>query len=164
MWSKESCISYIIPNLKPLEFNGGGCKINEVGNRSSPQNIICVRRMYCIGAQLDMLASGIEQDGCCQGGGSSTTSNSRHFMAMSLLRKHQIFMQALAGLRYIKTGCSDARGFAASPLTQAFTVMGLKKGSSGICLDVIMRELVRPGRAPRQSCIFAPIGLRLMVL
>ena len=44
-------------------------------------------------------------------------------------------MQALAELRYIKTGCSDARGFAASPLTQAFTVMGLKKGSSGICLD-----------------------------
>ncbi len=46
----------------------------------------------------------------------STTSNSRHFMAVSLLRKHQIFMQALAELRYIKTGGSDARCFAAFPL------------------------------------------------
>ncbi|MEE9119762.1 MAG: hypothetical protein V3U56_00560 [Syntrophobacteria bacterium] len=34
-----------------------------------------------------------------QGGGYSTTSNSRHFMAVSLLRMHQIFMLAFAGLR-----------------------------------------------------------------
>jgi len=32
------------------------------------------------------------------GEGYSTTSNSRHFMAMSVLRKHHIFMHALAGL------------------------------------------------------------------
>ena len=34
-----------------------------------------------------------------QGGGYSTTSNSRHFMAVSLLKMHQIFMLAFAGLR-----------------------------------------------------------------
>ncbi len=34
-----------------------------------------------------------------QGEGYSTTSNSRHFMAVSLLKMHQIFMLAFAGLR-----------------------------------------------------------------
>ena len=34
-----------------------------------------------------------------QGGDYSTTSNSRHFMAVSLLKLHQIFMLAFAGLR-----------------------------------------------------------------
>gem|GEM_PF-2077405 len=34
-----------------------------------------------------------------QGGGYSTTSNSRHFMAVSLLKMHQIFMLAFARLR-----------------------------------------------------------------
>ncbi len=34
-----------------------------------------------------------------QGEGYSTTSNSRHFMAVSLLKIHQIFMLAFAGLR-----------------------------------------------------------------
>jgi len=34
-----------------------------------------------------------------QGEGYSTTSNSRHFMAVSLLQMHQIFMLALAKLR-----------------------------------------------------------------
>jgi hypothetical protein len=34
-----------------------------------------------------------------KGEGYSTTSNARHFMAMSLSRMHQIFMQALAELR-----------------------------------------------------------------
>jgi hypothetical protein len=34
-----------------------------------------------------------------QGEGSSTTSNSRHFIAVSLLKMHQIFMLAFAGLR-----------------------------------------------------------------
>jgi len=38
-----------------------------------------------------------------QGEGSSTTSNSRHFMAVSLLKTHQIFMLALAKLRCVKT-------------------------------------------------------------
>ena len=33
-----------------------------------------------------------------KGEGYSTTSNSRHFMAVSLLRKHQIVMLTLAGL------------------------------------------------------------------
>ncbi len=33
------------------------------------------------------------------GEGYSTTSNSRHFMAVSLLKMHQIFMLAFAGLR-----------------------------------------------------------------
>jgi len=33
------------------------------------------------------------------GKGYSTTSNSRHFMAVSLLKMHQIFMLAFAGLR-----------------------------------------------------------------
>ena len=50
-----------------------------------------------------------------QGGGYSTTSNSRHFMAVSLLKMHQIFMLALAKLRCVKTGGSGARCFAASP-------------------------------------------------
>jgi hypothetical protein len=34
-----------------------------------------------------------------QGEGYSTTINSRHFMAVSLLKMHQIFMLALTGLR-----------------------------------------------------------------
>jgi hypothetical protein len=34
-----------------------------------------------------------------KGGSCSTTTNSRHFMAVSLLKMHQIFMLALAGLR-----------------------------------------------------------------
>ncbi len=34
-----------------------------------------------------------------QGEGYSTTSNSRHFMTVSLLKMHQIFMLAFAGLR-----------------------------------------------------------------
>ncbi len=34
-----------------------------------------------------------------QGGGYSTTSNSLHFMAVSLLKMHQIFMLTFAGLR-----------------------------------------------------------------
>jgi hypothetical protein len=50
-----------------------------------------------------------------QGEGSSTTSNSRHFMAVSLLEMHQIFMLALAKLRCGKTGGSGARCFAAFP-------------------------------------------------
>ena len=50
-----------------------------------------------------------------QGEGSSTTSNSRHFMAVSLLEMHQIFMLALAKLRCGKIGGSGARCFADSP-------------------------------------------------
>jgi len=53
------------------------------------------------------------------GEGYSTTSNSRHFMAMFLVRKHHIFMHALAGPRYRNTGCSDARYFAAFPYATA---------------------------------------------
>ncbi len=34
-----------------------------------------------------------------QEGGYSTTSNSHHFMTVSLLKMHQIFMLAFAGLR-----------------------------------------------------------------
>jgi len=49
------------------------------------------------------------------GEGYSTTSNSRHFMAVSLLRKHHIFMHALAGRRWVQKGCSDARCFTVSP-------------------------------------------------
>ena len=36
-------------------------------------------------------------------------------MAVSRLRKHQIFMLTLARLRCVRTGCSDAHCFAASP-------------------------------------------------
>jgi hypothetical protein len=50
-----------------------------------------------------------------QGEGSSITSNSRHFMAVWLLKMHQIFMLALAKLRCGKTGGSGARCFTASP-------------------------------------------------
>ena len=41
---------------------------------------------------------------------------SRRLLAESHLRKHHIFMQTLAGLRWVNRGCSDARCFAASPL------------------------------------------------
>ncbi|MGD8254797.1 MAG: hypothetical protein PVF48_10425, partial [Syntrophobacterales bacterium] len=40
---------------------------------------------------------------------------SHHLMAVSLLRKHQIFMLAPARLRCVKSGGSDALCFAASP-------------------------------------------------
>jgi hypothetical protein len=40
---------------------------------------------------------------------------SHHLMAVSLVRKHQIFMLAPAKLRCVKSGGSDARCFAASP-------------------------------------------------
>jgi hypothetical protein len=50
-----------------------------------------------------------------KGEGHSTASNSRHFMAVFLLRMHQIFMLDLARLRCVETGGSDARCFAASP-------------------------------------------------
>jgi hypothetical protein len=36
-------------------------------------------------------------------------------LAEYLFRKHHIFMQAISRLRLAKTGCSDARCFAASP-------------------------------------------------
>jgi hypothetical protein len=73
--------------------NGKWQTVNsELENRTSPKNVICY--------------PGI-------GLGYSTTSNSRHFMAMFLLRKHHIFMHALAGLRYRNAGCSDARCSAA---------------------------------------------------
>ncbi|MEE9528286.1 MAG: hypothetical protein V3W07_11530, partial [Syntrophobacteria bacterium] len=49
------------------------------------------------------------------GKGYSTTSDSQHFMAMFLLTKHHIFMHALARLRYLNAGCSNARCFAAYP-------------------------------------------------
>ena len=61
-----------------------------------------------------------------KGEGSSTTSNARHLMAVSLLRKHQIFMLALAKLRCVKSGGLDARCFPA-PLWRSwcfFSVTG----------------------------------------
>jgi hypothetical protein len=47
-----------------------------------------------------------------KGRGYSTKSNSRLFMAVFLFKIHQIFMLALARLRCVKTGGSDARCFA----------------------------------------------------
>ena len=41
--------------------------------------------------------------------------DSRHLSAGLLLSEHHIFMQTLSKLRFVKTGCSDARCFAASP-------------------------------------------------
>jgi hypothetical protein len=54
---------------------------------------------------------------CDLGHGEATPqrSYSRHLLAGFLFRKHHIFMQPLAMLRFVKTGCSDARCFAASP-------------------------------------------------
>jgi hypothetical protein len=51
-----------------------------------------------------------------KGEGYCTTSNSRHFMAVFLLKMHQIFMLALAKLRCVRAGGSGARCFAACPL------------------------------------------------
>ena len=62
-----------------------------------------------------------------KGEGSSTTSNSRHFMALSLLKMHQIFMLAFAGAKSGRRGGSGARCSAASPLTMAFPQLVLKK-------------------------------------
>ncbi|MGB6282519.1 MAG: hypothetical protein WBG91_20095, partial [Syntrophobacteria bacterium] len=53
--------------------------VSLVRNRSSPKNVM--------------------SDPGQKGGGCETTSNSRHFMAVSPLKMHQIFMLALAGLR-----------------------------------------------------------------
>ena len=41
--------------------------------------------------------------------------DSRHLLAGFLFSKRHIFMQTLSKLRFVKTGCSDARCFAASP-------------------------------------------------
>jgi hypothetical protein len=56
-------------------------------------------------------------------------------MAMSLLRKHHIFMHALAGRRCLQRDCSDARCFAAAPYAFGGTgkrvfAMGKIKGKS----------------------------------
>jgi hypothetical protein len=63
------------------------------------------------------------------GQGEATPPRARFapFMAVYLLRKHQIFMLAFAGLRGGRKGGSGARCSPASPLTMALPQLILKK-------------------------------------